>query len=74
LLKKNGMTTITIENGEQLSKNVFKSFEDLIDEYFSLKGQVLIQELDINDLPYSTQEAIRKSKELGNNYLVDFQG
>ncbi len=68
------MTTITIENGEQLSKNVFESFEDLIDEYFSLKGQVLIQELDINDLPYSTQEAIRKSKELGNNYLVDFQG
>lgn len=68
------MTTITIQNGDELSKNVFKSFEDLIEEYFKLKGKILLQEIDIDDLPDSIQQSIYKSKELGTEDLIDFQG
>ena len=72
--KNKAMTTITIQNGDKLSKNVFKSFEDLIDEYFKLKGKVLLQEIDIDDLPKSIQQSIHKSKEMGAEDLIDFQG
>ena len=32
------MTTITIKDGKPLSRKVFKTFEDLIEEYYASKG------------------------------------
>ena len=50
------MTTIIIEDGEQLSRKVFKTFDDLIDEYFVSKGMVLFHQIDFEDLPPESQK------------------
>ena len=68
------MTTITIENGEQLSRSVFKTFDDLIEEYYANKGIVILHQINFDELSVHSQKAIEESKKRGNNNLVDFKG
>ena len=48
--------------------------EELIETYFSAKGKILLQEIDIDSLPSDVQNDITKSQKLGKAQLVDFQG
>ena len=68
------MTTITIKNGEKLSKSVFQTFEDLIEAYYASKNTVVLHQIDFEDLPVVSQKAIEESKKNGLNDLLDFQG
>ena len=68
------MTTITIENGEKLSRSVFKTFDDLIEEYYANKGIVILHQINFDELSSSSQKAIEESKKMGRNNLIDFKG
>ncbi len=68
------MTTITIENGEKLSRTVFKTFDDLIEEYYASKDIVLLHQINFEDLVEESQEAIEKSRKMGKSNLLDFKG
>lgn len=68
------MTTITIKDGKPLSRKVFKTFEDLIEEYYASKGVVLLHQVDFEDLPESSKKSIKESRKMGDKELFDFQG
>ncbi len=68
------MTTITIENGKKLSRSVFDTFEDLIDEYYESKGMILLRQIDMESLTESQQQSIIDSQKKGGTDLENFQG
>ena len=68
------MTTITIKEGEELSRTVFQTFDDLIEEYYASKGIVMLHQVDFEDLPEVSQKAIEESRKMGKGYLLDFKG
>jgi len=68
------MTTITIKSTPKFQQSTFDNMEELIETYFSAKGKILLQEIDIDSLPSDVQNDITKSQKLGKAQLVDFQG
>ncbi|MCF6268111.1 MAG: hypothetical protein L3J41_00170 [Melioribacteraceae bacterium] len=68
------MTTITIKEEKKLSKTVFQTFEDLIEEYYASENIVVLHEINFDDLPLSSQKAVEKSKKMGKDDLIDFRG
>ena len=68
------MTTITIKDGEQLSRTVFQTFDDLIEEYYASKGIVMLHQIDFEDLPEGSQKAVEESRKMGKDNLLDFKG
>ena len=68
------MTTITIKNGEKLPRTVFKTFEDLIEEYYIHKGITVLNSINYDELSSSSKKAIKESKKMGADGLVNFQG
>ncbi|MDA9057592.1 hypothetical protein N9K49_07090 [Flavobacteriaceae bacterium] len=68
------MTTITKKEGKALSRSVFGTFEDLIEEYYASKGVVLLHQIELKDLPAASQKLIEESKKKGKKDLHDFQG
>ena len=68
------MTTIIIEDGIQLSRSTFKTFEDFIDEYYESKGMIILQQIDFDTLTSVEQKSIEDSKKKGTDDLYDFQG
>lgn len=68
------MTTITIKNGQPLSRNVFRTFEELIEEYYASQGIVMMHQADFDNLPATSQKSIEDSQKKGLDDLYDFQG
>lgn len=69
------MTVITIKDGsKKLSRSVFKTFEDLIDEYYASQDIVILHQVNFEDLPDSSKKLIEESKKQGTQGLVNFQG
>jgi hypothetical protein len=67
------MTTITIQNGKKLSKTVFQTFDELMDEYYATEKCVILREVKFEDLPPSSQKSIEESEKMGINNLIDFR-
>ncbi len=68
------MNTLTIESNEKLSRNIFKSFEDLIEEYYKSRGLIQLHRIDEANLPLDLQKKLQESEKLGENELLDFKG
>lgn len=68
------MTTIIIKDGKKLSKKIFQTYDELIEEYYASKGIVLLNEIEFESLSSDTREAINKSKETGREELINFKG
>lgn len=68
------MATITVNNTEDLQQTQFETISELIEVYFSDRGKVVLEEINIDDLPQQIQNDLKHSKSLGKDELYDFQG
>ena len=61
------MTTITIKDGKKLSKKIFQTYDELIEEYYASKGIVVLNETELEYLssPEKQLTNLKKQGERG---------